>query len=128
LQLGSSVASLVRICGEKAYGLVALTDTNCVFVEKKHLPKFKKFNTSINDLAKRNYLNVIITSYNGNYFVYGKFPFGIAGKSIFGVKANAEIMRAIKNNSIFTLKLPWLGSIVKNINNIWGARLSRKKD
>jgi len=128
LQLGSSVASLVRICGEKGYGLVALTDTNCVFVEKKHLPKFKKFNTSINDLAKRNYLNVIITSYNGNYFVYGKFPFGIAGKSIFGVKANAEIMRAIKNNSIFTLKLPWLGSIVKNINNIWGARLSRKKD
>jgi hypothetical protein len=127
LQLGSSVASLVRISREKGYGLVALTDTNCVFVEKNHLPKFKEFNTRIDDLAKKEYLNVIITSYKGNHFVYGQFPFGIAGKSIYGVIANAEVMRAIKNNSIFILKLPWVGSIVRIFNKIWWTCLRKKR-
>lgn len=128
LRLGSSVASLVRISRKKGYGLVALTDTNCIFVEKKYLSKFKRFNTSIDDLAKKDYLNVIVTSYRGNHFVCGKFPFGIAGKSISGVKGNAEVLNAIKNNKLFVLKSPWLDSFVKIINKFISNFLCIRKN
>jgi hypothetical protein len=77
---GSSVGALTRIAKEKGYELIAVTDTNCFFVQGLEYSKFSAYNTNINDIATNKYLNFVITSYSGQYLVYGEFPFGLREK------------------------------------------------
>lgn len=78
---GCSVAALNRVGESKDYKLVAVTDTNCIFVLKKYEPLFEPYETRLSEIKVDKYLTYFMTSYSGEYVlsrdpVYGaSFPF-----------------------------------------------------
>ncbi|MBU2566721.1 FkbM family methyltransferase [Patescibacteria group bacterium] len=70
---GCSSASLVKLANKKGYKLVAITDTNCIFVRNDLFEKFNDFNTDYNEICVNRHLSNLITDYKGNYF-FSKRP------------------------------------------------------
>lgn len=64
---GQSVAALDRIAQKKGYVLVALTQTNAIFVHKKEFPKFADFETNFWALNVNDGYLVMVTTYDGKY-------------------------------------------------------------
>jgi len=63
--IGCSAAALVRIALEKDYFLVAITETNCIFVQKKYREKFSRFELDFQKLITDDLVKYIATSYSG---------------------------------------------------------------
>lgn len=74
---GSSAKALCDLADFKGYSLVALTDTNCIFVKKEILNLFEEFETNLNKIFNRSKLTYFITGYSGNYTFSNKPAFGI---------------------------------------------------
>ncbi len=66
---GHSVAALNRIAQKKGYVLVALTQTNALFVHKKEFPKFADFETDFWALNVNDGYLVVVTTYDGKYAI-----------------------------------------------------------
>lgn len=72
--IGCSVAALARIAQAKGYKLVAITDTNCFFVQESDFIKFNEFETSLEAIQITKYLKYIINSYfDKKYLVVGEW-------------------------------------------------------
>ncbi len=71
--LGCSSGSLVKLANEKGYKIIAITDTNCIFVRNDIFEKFVDFNTEYNEICVNRHLSNLITDYKGNYF-FSKRP------------------------------------------------------
>ncbi len=67
LIFSQSVAALDRIAQKKGYVLVALTQTNAIFVHKKEFPKFADFETNFWALNVNDGYLVMVTTYDGKY-------------------------------------------------------------
>ena len=74
---GSSVSALVRIAETRNYKLIAITDTNCIFVRSEFHEKFSEYETSLKNIKIDKYLVHLITSYSGEYVFSKDGPFGI---------------------------------------------------
>lgn len=70
---GSSARSIVEISQSKGYKLVAITETNCIFVDNKFSDNFSDLDTSFDSLFNNSNLTYLITGYNGNY-AFSKYP------------------------------------------------------
>jgi hypothetical protein len=77
-QFGASAAALVRLARERGYGLVAMTDTNCFFVQEQDLPALAHFETRLEEIKLDTHLTYLMTSYRGDYIASGKAPYGLA--------------------------------------------------
>ena len=74
---GSSAKALCSLAEQKGYILVAMTKTNCFFVDKKLASSFSDVSTSYNELFDPSCLTYLITGYKGSY-AYSQPPaFGI---------------------------------------------------
>jgi hypothetical protein len=74
---GSSAKSLTSLMEEKGYGLVAMTKTNCFFVDNKYFDKFSDLDTSFESIFDKSCLTYLITGYKGAY-AFSQYPaFGI---------------------------------------------------
>jgi hypothetical protein len=78
---GQSVAALNRIAEKKGYHLVALTQTNAIFVLEKEISKFAQYETDWRCLNVNNGYIVMVTTYDGKYaFINNKsnvYSYGI---------------------------------------------------
>lgn len=74
---GASVAALNRIAESKGYMLVALTETNCIFVLNAYSELFSEYEKRINFIKSDKQLIYLLTNYSGDYVVYGQPPYGI---------------------------------------------------
>jgi hypothetical protein len=73
---GSSVTALTRVAGDKGYELVALTDTNCVFVVRDEAAKLSNFETRQEHIRRNSQLVYLLTSYKGDYAISRPLPYG----------------------------------------------------
>jgi len=73
--IGCSVAALQRVAAEKGYTLVAITETNCFFVQDVDMPKFFEYDTDRDHLRIDRYTSYIICDYSGRYKVIGALDF-----------------------------------------------------
>lgn len=64
---GSSAKALTELMEEKEYILVAMTTSNCFFVDKKFANFFSDLDTSFENLFDRTCLTYLITGYKGAY-------------------------------------------------------------
>lgn len=64
---GQSVAALNRIAEKKGYHLVALTQTNAIFVLEKEIHKFAEYEIDWRALNVNNGYIVMVTTYDGKY-------------------------------------------------------------
>jgi len=60
----SGVAALQRVATEKGYSLVAITDTNCIFVQNIDMPKFSDYDTDRDHMRVDRYTSYIICDYS----------------------------------------------------------------
>lgn len=80
-RFGCSALSLVRLAREKGYELVALTDTNAIFVPSEAHPRFAEYETSLEALFPGTHLVYAVTSYDGRYVLSRRPPYGFVGPS-----------------------------------------------
>ena len=73
--IGCSVAALQREAAEKDYSLVAITDTNCIFVQNCEISKFSDFDIDRDHMSISHYTSYIICDYSGRYKVIGSSNF-----------------------------------------------------
>ncbi len=64
---GSSATALTRLMESKGYILVAMTTSNCFFVDKKYADLFSDLDINIENLFDRTRLTYLITGYKGAY-------------------------------------------------------------
>jgi hypothetical protein len=74
---GASVGALTRLAETKGYLLVALTETNCIFVLDTLANHFVDFEKRIEFLRSDRQLIYLVTNYAGDYVIYGQPPYGI---------------------------------------------------
>lgn len=74
---GCSAASLNRIAATKGYSLIAMTETNCVYVVEEEYEQFADYETDLDKVANRAGLNYIITGYAGDYMILGNAYYGM---------------------------------------------------
>lgn len=74
---GASVGALTRLAATKGYSLVALTETNCIFVLNTLAIHFADFEKRIEFLKSDRQLVYLLTNYAGDYVIYGQPPYGI---------------------------------------------------
>ena len=77
-RFGASVTALVRVAGEKGYRLVAVTDTNCVFVRQEEFGQFATYETDLGRIKVDSHLVYLMTNYAGDYVASAPGPFGVA--------------------------------------------------
>jgi hypothetical protein len=75
---GASVAALNRVAATKGLYLVAITETNCIFVSQSEASKFSGFETRIDHIKSDSQLLYLVTNYAGDYVVCGKPSYGIS--------------------------------------------------
>lgn len=75
---GASVAALERLARTKGYRLVALTDTNCFFVQEQDFPAFSGYETRLERIRIDSQLVHVITDYRGDYVLSrpGSYGYG----------------------------------------------------
>ena len=73
--IGCSVAALQRIAKEKDYTLVAITETNCIFVQNIEISKFSNYDLDRDHLSFNSFTSYIICDYAGRYKVIGSATF-----------------------------------------------------
>lgn len=95
---GASVSALARIGKERGYRLIAITETNCIFVCENEFAPMKNFNTNLNDIAVNYSLNFIITSYSGEYFILGKMPFGLNSRCLTRIQCDKNTFSTVESN------------------------------
>lgn len=78
---GCSAAALVNLAGKKGYMLVAMTESNCFFVLADDFPKFKDYQTSIEELKFAKHLTYLITGYDGSYIASQEPTYGCSRPS-----------------------------------------------
>jgi hypothetical protein len=84
---GASVSALCRIANEKGYMLVAITETNCIFIHNDYACNFSEYETDISQIKLTTNIAYLVTNYEGDYVVCGKSPYGMAipyGGILFG--------------------------------------------
>jgi len=102
--IGCSVAALQRAAAEKGYSLVAITDTNCFFVQNSDYPKFSGYDTDREHIRIDRYISYVISDYSGNYKVVGQGdfiqPWGWAGNPTpYPVQGNIkDLNRTVNQN------------------------------
>lgn len=64
---GSSVSAIDRVAREKGYMLVAITESNCIFVLSKYKDLFNEYETRIENLKHDEFEINVITSFTGEY-------------------------------------------------------------
>jgi hypothetical protein len=74
---GCSVKSLTELMESKNYKLVAVTKSNCIYVDKKYESAFADIDTKYENIVDRSELINIITGYNGDYVLSNHPGFGI---------------------------------------------------
>lgn len=75
---GASVAALCRVAQAKGYVLVAITETNCIFVQENLAPAFEQYETSVERIKIEKHLVYLVTNFAGDYVVCGRAAFGIS--------------------------------------------------
>jgi hypothetical protein len=75
---GSSVAALSRLAKTKSYSLVAITETNCIFVQDALVPALANYEMRLDRIKSDKQLVYLITNYAGDYVVSGCPPYGIS--------------------------------------------------
>jgi hypothetical protein len=75
-RFGCSALSLVDLAREKGYELVALTETNAIFVPAEAHELFAEYETSLEELFPTTSLIFAITSYDGRYVLSRRPPYG----------------------------------------------------
>lgn len=73
---GCSASALVRLAAVKGYSLVALTDTNCLFVRSEYAALFAAYDTSLELLKITKYLTYLMSGYDGRYVASGSPVYG----------------------------------------------------
>jgi hypothetical protein len=74
---GSSAKAIVTLAEEKGYKLVAMTKTNCVFVDSSLFHLFSDLDTSFEGLFDPSNLTYLITGYRGSYAFSRSPSFGM---------------------------------------------------
>lgn len=64
---GCSSLALTKLAERKGYRLLAITDTNCIFVDEKEFPAFSSFETDHDRIALEQHLTYLISGYDGRY-------------------------------------------------------------
>jgi predicted O-methyltransferase YrrM len=76
---GCSAKSLEMLAGEKGYALVAITQTNCIFVLEKYKELFSGYETRLHEIRNDSYVRYLITSYSGDYVLSeGNLPYKLS--------------------------------------------------
>jgi hypothetical protein len=70
---GCSVKSLTKLAKRKGYELVAMTDTNAIFVQKKLFPKFRNFETDPEFIMPKRHLVYVFSDMSQEY-VFSREP------------------------------------------------------
>lgn len=84
---GSSVSALCRIANEKAYTLVAITDTNCIFVHNNLASCFAEYEARISHIKLSGQISYLAVNYAGDYVVCGNSSYGLTipyGGALYG--------------------------------------------
>lgn len=71
---GCSVGALIRVGESKGYKLVAATETNSFFVDKKYINKFNNFELDPAKITINNYVKYIVYSYAGMPLIMSRMP------------------------------------------------------
>ena len=75
---GCSAEVLNNLATEKGYILVAITQTNCIFVLKEYETLFQEFETRLKFIKNDEYIRYLITSYSGRYVLSkGSLAYGV---------------------------------------------------
>jgi hypothetical protein len=69
--VGASVKALQRIGEKKGYSIIAITDSNIIFVLNEELNKFQDFELFVERLYVTKYMRYIITDDHGKYMFIG---------------------------------------------------------
>jgi putative sugar O-methyltransferase len=78
---GCSALSLVNLAEKKGYKLVAVTDSNCLFVAAPDFPRFADYETSLPRIAVTRHLTHLITGYAGDYLLSREPTYGCGASS-----------------------------------------------
>lgn len=117
---GCSSLALVNLARRKGYELIAMTDTNCIFVHREEFPAFSAFETEHEFIAPENNLTWLITGYNGSYALSRDPAYGFnkpyAGKLAIGqlrhVKFDGFLIKILKkayySRTAASLKMAWM--------------------
>jgi putative sugar O-methyltransferase len=66
----------VKLAEKKGYKLVAVTDTNCFFVQEADFPRFADYETSLSAIAVATHLTYFMTGYGGDYLLSREPTYG----------------------------------------------------
>ena len=76
---GCSVTALKNLAEQKGYVLIAITQTNCIFVLNEYETMFLEFETRLQFIKNDNYIRYLITSYSGDYVLSkGELAYGVS--------------------------------------------------
>lgn len=125
---GSSAKALTGLMEEKGYMLVAMTTSNCFFVDKKFVDLFIDLDTSLESLFDRTCLTYLITGYKGAYAFSQSPAYGM------GVPLNKNLIEqgALFFMSHSSLKTRWyhfkdyikrVGKKIIGVKNIENVKL-----
>ncbi|MFA6177944.1 MAG: FkbM family methyltransferase [Candidatus Paceibacterota bacterium] len=78
---GASAKALVELAQKKGYELVALTDTNCIFIEGNLFQNLGINKCKLSDLFIDGHLTYVMSSFDGVTFVNRMPSYGTIGKS-----------------------------------------------
>jgi hypothetical protein len=70
---GCSALALKILAESKGYSLIAMTESNCIFVTNELHPKFEDYDTDFESIFIKKNLTYVITDYSGNY-VFSRKP------------------------------------------------------
>jgi len=73
---GCAALSLVKLAEKKGYKLVAVTNSNCFFVQVADFPRFADYETSLDKIAITSHLTYLITGYAGDYLLSREPTYG----------------------------------------------------
>lgn len=76
-RFGASVTALVRTAAERGYRLIAVTDTNCFFVQQEDFGRFAGYETELGRIKIDSHLVYLMTNYTGDYVASGPGAFGL---------------------------------------------------
>ena len=74
---GASITAISRVAESKGYSLVAITDTNGIFVLKSLTAPFHQFETRFDRIKLTKHLTYLVTSFAGDFTRCGTTPFGV---------------------------------------------------
>lgn len=74
---GASLTAIARVAESKGYSLIAITDTNGIFVLKSLTSAFHEFETRFECIKLTKHLTYLATSFAGDFILCGPTPFGV---------------------------------------------------